>query len=71
MALRIFFSDSYYIENFSESKNLDGWEELSDAKMNGMSKASMVLQETAKFRRTVMFTLLNPLHCGAALAGRS
>lgn len=39
--------------------------------MNGMSKASMVLQESPQFKRAILFTLLNPLHCGAALAGKN
>lgn len=35
----------------------------------GKSKSSFVLQETKMFKRAVLFTMLNPQKCGAALAG--
>lgn len=44
--------------------------EHSDTVMaEGKSKASFVLHETGYFRRAVLFTMLNPQPCGAALAG--
>lgn len=35
----------------------------------GKSKSSFALHETGYFRRAVLFTMLNPQPCGAALAG--
>lgn len=43
--------------------------EISDSVRNGFSKASFSIQETARLRRGVLFTLLNPLPNGAGFAG--
>ncbi|KAJ8983792.1 hypothetical protein NQ317_000353 [Molorchus minor] len=46
---------------------LDGTFGLSNA--HGKSKSSFVMIKTDLFKRAVLFTLLNPQSCGAALAG--
>lgn len=64
------FSDEL-IENFQDpSTNISHWLEHSDTIMKeGKSKSSIVLFKNSEFQRAILFTLLNPQSCGAALAG--
>lgn len=60
----------FYIDDFQKDSTVATWTEHSDTVMaEGKSKASFVLHETGYFRRAVLFTMLNPQPCGAALAG--
>lgn len=59
------------MENFQQpTTNISLWREHSDTIMKvGKSKSSFVLQKGSAFQRAILFTLLNPQPCGAALAG--
>ncbi|XP_018579790.1 uncharacterized protein LOC108917585 isoform X1 [Anoplophora glabripennis] len=60
----------FYIDDFQKDSTVSTWAEHSDTVMaEGKSKASFVLHETGYFRKAVLFTMLNPQPCGAALAG--
>lgn len=64
----VFFSH-LYIDDFTTTSNTSDWIEVSDSIRNGFSKASFSIQQTARLRRGVLFTLLNPLPNGAGFAG--
>ncbi|VEN46041.1 unnamed protein product, partial [Callosobruchus maculatus] len=61
----------FFVDDFSShAGNTSLWNELSDTVMEGgRSKAILVPHSTDKFQRAVLFTLLDPQSCGAAIAG--
>ncbi|CAH1961630.1 unnamed protein product [Acanthoscelides obtectus] len=61
----------FVVDDFStNASNTTSWKELSDTIMEGgRSKAVLVSHNTDQFQRAILFTLLDPQSCGAAIAG--
>jgi len=57
--------------NFTTAADVSEWKESSDgtAREAGMSTGTFHLQRTARFQRTVMFSLINPQPSGAGFVG--